>query len=443
MTRFLQKLVIIFTSLTLSSFAQEFEYIPGTKFDPSIPTVEQVLGYKSGDDITAHGDMVRYFDALRNAAPDRVKIFSYGKTWENRPLMYVAISNAENIAKLDDVKTNMQRLADPRVTNADEAETIIADQLGITWLGYGVHGNEISPMDAAMQTAYFLLAATNMELVDNVMTNSVTIIDPQQNPDGRDRFVNKFREARGLVHDSSPLSAELSEPWPSGRVNHYLFDLNRDWFALTQPESQGKVASLLEYYPLAYIDLHEMGGNSTYFFSPPAPPNNPNIATNQWAALEMIGRNNARHFDSHGFPYYTREVFDAFYPGYGASWPAYLGAASGTYEQASANAMMFKRNDGEILHFRETVQQHLLASLSTAEVVATNREKLLRDFYNYRKSAIDEGEREDNRYYIIPTQNDQAAADKIAGLLTNKVLMFLKPRKISVHVVLNMMRAVM
>lgn len=420
MTRFIQKMAIIFVAFTFSATAQDFEYVPGTTFDPSIPTVEQVLGYKSGEDITAHGDMVRYFEALRNAAPDRVKIFNYGKTWESRPLLYVAISNADNIANLDNISANMKRLADPRVTNENDAESIIANQPGITWLSYGVHGNEISPMDAAMQTAYFLLAATNMELVDNVMANSVTIIDPQQNPDGRDRFVNKFREARGLVHDSSPLSAEHSEPWPSGRVNHYLFDLNRDWFALTQPESEGKVAALQEFFPLVYIDLHEMGGNSTFFFSPPAPPYNENIAENQWKTLGMIGQNNAKHFDKHGFSYYTREVFDAFYPGYGASWPAYLGAASATYEQASAGAMVFHRNDGEDLTFRKTVQQHLVASLSTAEVVATNREKLLKEFYEYRSSAIDEGESEDNRYYVIPTQNDQAAADKIAGLLTKQ-----------------------
>lgn len=418
--KILSKLTAIIVAFVCASNAQSFEYIPGTEFNSSIPTVEQVLGYKSGDDITAHGDMVRYFDALRNAAPDRVKVFNYGKTWEGRPLMYVAISNADNIARLDEISANMKRLADPRVTNADEAEAIIADQVGVTWLSHGVHGNEISPMDAAMQTAYFLLAATNMALVDNVMANSVTIIDPQQNPDGRDRFVNKYREVKGLSPDSSPLSAEHSEPWPSGRVNHYLFDLNRDWFALTQPESQGKVAALQEYFPLIYIDLHEMGSNSTFFFSPPAPPNNPNIADNQWATLDMLGRNNARHFDENGFPYYTREVFDAFYPGYGASWPAYLGAASATYEQASAGAMMFHRNDGETLHFRNTVQQHLVASLSTAEIVATNREKLLREFYHYRLSGITEGENEDNRYYVIPTQNDQAGADKIAGLLTKQ-----------------------
>jgi hypothetical protein len=420
----------IFTNLSLFVFvimfslssvnAQDFEYIPGTTYDNSIPTVEQVLGYKSGDVITSHGDMVRYFQALESAAPDRVKIFSYGKTWENRPLMYVAISNANNISNLSNISLNMKKLADPRVTNQSEADQIISGLVGTTWLSHGVHGNEISPMEASMQTAYHLLAATNQAQVDNIMSNSVTFIDPQQNPDGRDRFVNKFREAKGLMPERHNITAEHKEPWPSGRVNHYLFDLNRDWFALTQPETEGKVNALQEYFPLVYIDLHEMGGNSSYFFSPPAPPNNPNIADNQWATLGMIGRSNARYFDKYGFDYYTREVFDAFYPGYGASWPAYYGAAAATYEQASSGGLLLHRTDGETLHYRDAVRHHLITSLSTAEVVASNREKLLNEFYNYRKSGVEEGESESDRYYIIPRQNDQAAADKLAGLLTKQ-----------------------
>ena len=414
----------IFTALlmmySVAINAQEFEYIPGATYESNIPTVEQVLGYKSGDEITSHGDMVRYFNALQIAAPARVKIFSYGKTWENRPLMYVAISNAVNIANLDSLSDNMKRLSDPRVTTQGEADEMIENMVGSTWLSYGVHGNEISPMEASMQTAYHLLAATNQPQVDTIMANSVVFIDPQQNPDGRDRFINKFREARGLEEDSSPLSAEHSEPWPSGRVNHYLFDLNRDWFVMTQPETQGKVAALQEYFPLVYIDLHEMGGNSSYYFAPSAPPDNPNIADNQWKSMTMIGRSNAKYFDQYGFDYFTREVFDAFYPGYGASWPAYYGGVSATYEQASSGGLLLHRNDGETLHYRDAVRHHLVTSLSTAEVSASNKEKLLKEFYEYRRSGIEEGQDEDDRYYVIPRQNDQAAADKIAGLLTRQ-----------------------
>ncbi len=423
MTKLYIKLSLLLAGIAwsiTSIYAQEFEYIPGTDYDSNIPTVEQVLGYKSGDVITSHGDMVSYFKVLEIAAPDRVKIFSYGKTWENRPLMYVAISNAENIAELKNLSDNMKKLADPRATSPSEADQLISGLVGSTWLSYGVHGNEISPMEAAMQTAYHLLAATNQLQVDNIMSNSVTFIDPQQNPDGRDRFVSKYREAGGLEADSSPLSAEHSEPWPSGRVNHYMFDLNRDWFALTQPETQGKVKAIMEYFPLVYIDLHEMGGNSSYYFAPSAPPRNPHITPKQWDALELVGRNNAKYFDQYGLDYFTREVFDSFYPGYGASWPAFYGATSATYEQASSGALLFKRNDGEILHYRDAVRNHLLTSLSTAEVTATNRERLLKEFYEYRATGIEEGEKEDDRYYLIPVQDDQAAADKIAGLLTKQ-----------------------
>ncbi len=420
MSRFALKTVILSLFFLAHSNAQEFEYIPGTEYDPAIPTVEQVLGHKSGDEITAHWEMLAYFRALEEAAPDRFKIFEYGRTWENRQLVYVAISNAENIAALDALSTNMKRLADPRVTSPAEADEIIPTMVGSTWLSHGVHGNEISPMEASMQTAYHLLAATNQPQVDNIMQNSVTFIDPQQNPDGRDRFIYSFRGARGLLADDSPISAEHREPWPNGRVNHYLFDLNRDWFAMTQPETQGKIAAVQEYFPLIYIDLHEMGGNSSYFFSPPAPPANPNIADNQWNTLTMIGRNNAKYFDKYGFDYFTREVFDAFYPGYGASWPAYYGAASATYEQASSGGLLLRRNDGETLHYRDAVRHHLVTSLSTAEVTASNKDRLLREFYEYRRSGIEEGKNEDGRYYVIPTQFDQAAADKIAGLLTRQ-----------------------
>ena len=154
------------------------------------------------------------------------------------------------------------------------------------------------------------------------------------NPDGRARFINSFRAGRGLEADSSRVSAEHDEPWPGGRGNHYNFDMNRDWFALTQPETIGRVKAMQEYHPLMYIDLHEMGGDSSYFFSPAAQPINPNITAEQLEGMEILGRNNAKYFDKHGFDYFTREVFDALYPGYGDQWPLHYGGMASTYEQA-------------------------------------------------------------------------------------------------------------
>ena len=415
-------LTMALVSMPVSSILaqEEFVYWPDAQYDPAIPTVEAVLGYAPGDRITWHRDVIRYFEALAAAAPERMVITEYARSWENRELILAVVSAPENIANLDTIKSNMQRLADPRITSENEAAQIIETQAAVTWLSYGVHGNEISSTDAAMLTAYHLLASQNDALVADIMANTVVVIDPMQNPDGRDRFIHNFEIAEGLVPDSDRLAAEHDEPWPGGRTNHYLFDMNRDWFIQTQPETQGRTAAMLQWYPVAYVDAHEMGSDGTYFFAPEAIPYNPHLAEDQRASLQLFGRNNARYFDMYGFDYFTREVYDAFYPGYGASWPSYFGSIAMTYEQASARGLVVRQYDGNELHYRYTVRNHFVTSLSTAETVATNREKFLTDFYNYRASAIEEGENEDIRAYIVPTQNDQAAANKLAGLLSRQ-----------------------
>lgn len=402
----------------LQAHAQDdFEYWPDPDYDPAIPTIEEVLGYSPGDEITWHRDALSYFEALQAAAPERMTITEYAQSWQGRELIYAVLSSPENIANLPSIKDGMQSLADPRQTDEDAAEQIISSQPAITWLSYGVHGNEISSTEAAMLTAYHLLASRGDARVADIMNDTVVVIDPMQNPDGRDRFIHQFTTATGLVPDADRISAEHDEPWPGGRTNHYLFDMNRDWFIQTQPETQGRTAAMLEFMPVAYVDAHEMGSDGTYFFAPEAIPFNPHLAEDQRNSLQLFGRNNARYFDQFGLDYFTREVYDAFYPGYGASWPSYFGSIAMTYEQASSRGLVFRQYDGNDLHYRYTVRNHFLTSLATAETVQQNREKFLTDFYNYRASAIEEGEDEDIRAYIVPTQPDQDAADKMAGLL--------------------------
>jgi len=407
--------------ISISLYAQDdFEYWPDTNYDPAIPTVFDVLGYQPGERITWHRDAIRYFQALAEAAPDRVELVEYARSWQNRELIYAVISSAENSASLNDTKANMQTLADPRITDDASANRIIAEQPAVTWLSYGVHGNEISSTDASMLTAYHLLASRGDDRVDSILQNTIVVIDPMQNPDGRDRFIHNFVTAEGLLPDSDRLSAEHDEPWPGGRTNHYLFDMNRDWFIQTQPETQGRTKAMLEWYPVAYVDAHEMGSDGTYFFAPEAIPYNPHLAEAQRSSLQLFGRNNARYFDMFGFDYFTREVYDAFYPGYGASWPSYFGSIAMTYEQASSRGLVVRQYDGNDLHYRYAVRNHFVTSLATAETVAENREKFLQEFYEYRASAIAEGQNEDIRAYILPLQADQAAADKLAGLLSRQ-----------------------
>ena len=405
---------------SISAAQDDFRFWTDDDYDPAIPSIEQVLGYAPGERITWHKDAVRYFEALAAAAPERVQIVEYAQSWQDRELIYVVLSSAENMARIEEVKAGMQSLRDPRQTPADEAAAIIENQPPVTWLSYGVHGNEISSTDAAMLTAYHLLASRGDERVADIMADTVVVIDPMQNPDGRDRFVHHFNSSVGLRPDSDRLSAEHDEPWPGGRTNHYLFDMNRDWFIMTQPETRGRIAALQEWYPLVFVDAHEMGGDSTYFFAPEAIPYNPHLAADQTESLQLFGRNHAGWFDEFGLDYFTREIYDAFYPGYGASWPSYYGGIAMTYEQASSRGLVFRQYDGNDLTYAYTVRNHFLTSLSTAETVAVNREKFLTDFYDYQVSAIEEGEQEENRAYLFPVQSDQAAITRIAGLLTRQ-----------------------
>lgn len=345
-------------------------------FDPAIPTLTQTVGHAPGERITTPEEANRYLRALVEAAPNRVRMVQYAESWEGRPLHYLLITSPQNMARIDAVQADLAALAAGRGGNGSA--------LPVTWLTYGVHGNEISSTDAALMTAYHLLAARTDERAQTILSQSIVVLDPMQNPDGRARFVNHFRGATGIVPSGDRQSAEHDEPWPSGRVNHYMFDLNRDWFTLSQPETRGKVSAIRAWNPVVVVDVHEMSGDDTYFFSPAAEPINPNITAAQRRAYEIIGRNNAAYFDAMGEPYYTREVYDLFYPGYGDTWNTHQGAIGSTYEQASARGLVWERRDGTELTYAHSVRNHFIASISTAEAVARNADRFLGEFAQYR-----------------------------------------------------------
>tara|TARA_R110000744_G_scaffold160684_2_gene277003 strand:+ start:4420 stop:7119 length:2700 start_codon:yes stop_codon:yes gene_type:complete len=413
----LSSLLISFVYLFSLSANSTEQMWPGSEYSSSIPTFKAVLGYDVGEKITNHGDMLRYFEALERAAPKQIKLFEYGRTWEGRKLIYAAIGNRDVIANLDGFANKMQKLSDPRLTDKSAAKVLIDQLPSSVWLGYGVHGNEISSTDAAMMTAYHLLAAPNEATNRKILKNTLVFIDPLQNPDGRTRFTSRYYATVGMQHSDDRLSAEHNEPWPSGRSNHYLFDMNRDWLAITQPETAGRIRAMNHYRPLVVIDLHEMGGDSSYYFSPAAQPFNPHMTKTQIDNMTAIGKNHGKHFDRHGFDYFTREVFDAFYPGYGDSWPIFYGASASTYEVSSSRGELFKKKTGETLTYRNTVQRHFVASISTAEGVADNHNKLLNDYYSYQTSAIKAGKNNKERVYILPNKRNVAGSHRLATLM--------------------------
>ena len=387
---------------------------PDTTYDPAIPTLKQVLGHEPGEAITTPEQIGIYLNALVKAAPDRTRLVHYATTWEGRPLHYLIVGSKERIARLDDIRKGMQAIA----SGAPDADKLIAELPVVIWFIHGVHGNEISSSDAALAEAYHLLAGRSKD-VEATLKDAIVIIDPMQNPDGRQRFVTSNLAGRAALPDSEPLSAEHDEPWPGGRSNHYLFDMNRDYFSLSQPETQGRAKVMLEWYPQVVVDLHEMGGNSTYYFAPPANPLNPLITPAQQKWLDAFGRANAAQFDRLGFSYFVREVYDSFYPGYGESWPIFHGAIGMTYEQASARGLSFRREDGQTLTYKQGVTHHFTAAITTALTAAQNRERLLRDFYEYRRTAIAIGQ-QGTREYIIPAGKDRSRSTRLAQLLASQ-----------------------
>ena len=401
--------------LLLSSSSASAQIVAGTTYDSTVPTLESVVGHKPGDQITTPDEIGRYLEALAKAAPDRTRLVRYATTWEGRPLHYLMIGSRERMAAIDAVRTGMRAIA----AGAPEADGLIARLPVMVWFIHGVHGNEISSSDAALQEAYHLLAARGDADVDLTTREAIVIIDPMQNPDGRQRFVTHNLLGRAAEPDPEPASAEHDEPWPGGRSNHYLFDMNRDYFALSQPETQGRARVMLEWYPQVVVDLHEMGGNSTYYFAPPADPINPYMTDAQRRWLDTFGRANAAQFDRRGFGYFVREVYDAFYPGYGDSWPAFHGAIAMTFEQASARGLAFRRQDDTVLTYKQAITQHYTAALTTAITAARNRERILRDFLEYRRSAIKLGQ-QGTREYVVPSGQDPARLARLGSILAQQ-----------------------
>ncbi len=399
---------------------QDEPFWPGARYDDRIPTLEQVVGHAPGTEITTPDQIGVYLRALAEAAPERTRLVEYARTWEGRPLWLLVLGSAERIAALDRVKADIARMADPRGLAAAEADRLVETLPVVVWLVHGVHGNEISSADAALLEAYHLLAAQGDAGVEAVRRDALVLIDPMQNPDGRARFIFQNLQGRASSPDPAPYNAEHDEPWPGGRSNHYLFDMNRDWFAQTQPETRGRVRIALEYFPQVNVDLHEQGGNNSYYFAPPADPINPHYTKAQLSGFDLFGRANAARFDERGWPYYIREVYDGFYPGYGDSWPMMHGSIGMTYEQASARALSFARTDDTVLTYRDGVMHHFNAAITTAITAARNRERLVRDFLDFRRSAVEEGEKGSVREYVLVPGHDPSRAAALAANLATQ-----------------------
>ena len=393
--------------------------LPAASGVEAISSLSQVVGVELGEDVPDSEQVLRLAREIAARWPQRVRLVEYARSLEGRDLVLLIIAAPENLARLPEIRADLARLGDIRTTEAGAIVPGVDELPAILWIAGSVHGDEASGGDAALALATYLAASRSAE-VETILANLVVVIDPLQNPDGRARFVASLRQARGIEADPEPTSAEHEQPWPGGRFSHDLFDLNRDWFALTHPETAGRVRAMLEWHPTVVVDLHEMGAEMGYFFAPPATPVNPLLAPGYEELIRVVARANAAAFDARGWRYWTGEIFDSFYPGYGETWPSLGGAIGMTYEQASARGRVTRLKDGTLLEYRATVQHHLLAAFSTCQEVASERARFLKAWAAFRRDAVTDGRKGPLQAFLLEEGGDPTRAAALADLLVRQ-----------------------
>lgn len=339
-----------------------------------ISSPDQVLGYAIGTQFSRHHQVVDYFKKVSAEAPNWIKLEKYGTTYERRGLYLAYVSSPANMSRLEAIRTNHLRRTG--MIEGEAGDTNIA----VVWLSFNVHGNEASSSEAAMLTLYKLLNEKQAWL-----ENTIVIIDPGVNPDGRDRYVNWYNQKKSTPYNADVQSSEHNEPWPGGRPNHYLFDLNRDWAWATQIETQQRLKAYNKWMPHVHVDFHEQGYNEPYYFAPAAEPFHEVITDWQREFQTAIGQNHAKYFDKEGWLFFTRERFDLLYPSYGDTYPTYMGAIGMTYEQGGHGqaGLGVNTDEGEVLTLIDRLTHHTTTALSTVEISSQNAERLNEEFIKF------------------------------------------------------------
>ena len=401
------------TSLGHVEGISTIELFPWAFFDASIPTQEAVTGVKPGSRPLRHGEVLRFFEALAEASP-RATLQTYAHSHEGRPVVLLAVSDEETIAGLETFRQAHAQRLDPRGRSAADDTNAVAGAKAVAWMAYGIHGDELSSTDAAASLAYWLTAGEDNR-AQAVREGLVVLIDPMANPDGRERFLAQTAAFAHKVPNPDPDDLSHTTVWPGGRGNHYLFDLNRDWFSMVQPES-ARSGLLAGWNPQIVLDCHEMGNNSTYLFSPPRAPFNPLLPDYSEKWWGRFSADQAKALDKRGYSYYTGEWNEEFFPGYGSSWPAYLGALGILYEMSGTDGTLVRRQDGSMRTYGEAVEHQVASSVANLEYLSASRQEFLDDFVGARRTAVS-SPKGPARAWLLPPGRNPKRTDALARLL--------------------------
>lgn len=390
-------------------------FFPGTRYRAEVPSGEALLGFPIGQRAATPDQIEKCLKAWAAAAPDRTRLVEYARSHGGRPLHYLVITAPKNLARLAEIQSATARLGDPRALSEAEAKQILETTPPVAWLGNTIHGDETEGSDAALALIHHLLAADD-PAVTKLLEEVVIIMDPLQNPDGRERFLKMIAEQRGTTPSVDDQSLQHTGYEPRGRGNHYLFDLNRDALFAVHPETRGRMAAVTNWNPVLVVDAHGMGAQDTHLFSPPREPVNPHLPPGSAEWNRRFARDQAAAFDREGLVYYHGEWHENWYPGYTDFWAAFRGAVGILYEQARIAEDGVRRPEGRILSYRESVFHHLVGSMANLRTVQANAKPLLENFLATRRRACDaEGPFARRTFAILPSAN-RARLDRFLEL---------------------------
>ncbi|HYC49829.1 MAG TPA: M14 family zinc carboxypeptidase [Gemmatimonadaceae bacterium] len=394
-----------------------FSFYARGPYRTQVPSPDSLLGYRVGDMHTQYAWQERVLLAIAAAAPDRVRVEEIGTTTERRTQRLFIISSPENIARLDAIKADLNRLGDPRSLSAGDAESIIARVPAVVWINESVHGSEAAGFEAAMHTMY-QLAASDEPATINALRNTLIVLNPSTNPDGHERFAVWYNSI--AVGSPEEFSLEYGQPWSiQGRFNHYRFDMNRDVMTTTQREARNLLMAAMRWNPMVTIDQH--GYTYSFFFPPTAAPMNANVGPDFQKWMEIFGRANASAFDRYGWMYYSRDVFDFYGPFYWDLWPSLTGAIGMTYETDCTWAVRTRREDGTLCTFRGAVGKHFVSALATIEATAARRAERVRDWVKFRREAVDEGRTSRLKRVVLVPSDPGLTLQLVATLLRSGI----------------------
>ena len=393
------------TLMEPTSFSKDLykENILDGSYNDDIDHPNKFLDFKIGERVATPEQISEAILSWANQS-NRMIVKEYAKSHEGRPLYALFISSPSNLAKLDEIKKNVNLLADGENTNANKARALINNLPAIAWMAYSIHGNETSGADAALASIYHFIASNDEETID-MLDNMLIIIDPLMNPDGRARFAKSLEQYRGTAPNYDDQSLIHTGDWPYGRTNHYFFDLNRDWIYVTQPETRGRVKLINEWKPQILVDAHEMGPQDTFMTGPPREPINKNIDRDliKWGNVFAQDQGNA--FDERNWRFYTGEWHEDLYPGY-SFYVQFRGTLGILYEQSRMAEDGVKRPEGTIQSYKESVHHQYVSTMVNLKTLKENSKAMYRDFWEGRKYNVSKDSKYANQTFVIlPTEN--------------------------------------